>query len=310
MTFRKLDSGRLLHELVVLRFGDSKIGCREGEAPVEPKPGRTAGCVRLSRNFAFPNPNRQRREGNATGTKRKPVIRRIRRHRSYPLEIVTLSTAQSHKQVTSKHLFIDDHFIEEMSGVNRRFHQPVKCEDNPVIRADQPWEKDAWQEGEELDVYRAGPVTVGSPTRGYRAIRAENGQPITQTDVAGKFRFDRVRLGEYVLTVEADEFAPTQRHLKVGPQPEALTFQLKPGRKVPGQVIDDTGQAVGGACVVLNKWHVHADEEGNFSWSVEAPFPEEVQIAASKRYHLFKKFTATLPLSQLGQDPIILQRTQ
>ena len=54
-----------------------------------------------------------------------------------------MSTAQSHKQVTSKHLFIDDHFIEEMSGVNRRFHQPVKCEDNPVIRADQPWEKDA-----------------------------------------------------------------------------------------------------------------------------------------------------------------------
>ena len=113
-----------------------------------------------------------------------------------------------------------------------------------------------------------------------------------------------------MLTVEADQFAPTLRHVKVGPQPEPLTFRLNPGRKVTGQVIDETGQGVGGACVVLNKWHVHANEEGNFSWSLEAPFPKEVQVSAEKRYYPFKKFSANLPLSQLGKEPIVLQRSQ
>ena len=43
----------------------------------------------------------------------------------------------------AKHLFIDDRFVEETQGLNRRFHQARKCDRNPVIRADQPWEKDA-----------------------------------------------------------------------------------------------------------------------------------------------------------------------
>ena len=43
-------------------------------------------------------------------------------------------------RLVRKELFIDDRFIEEMSGLSRRFHQPVKCDQNPVIRADRPWE--------------------------------------------------------------------------------------------------------------------------------------------------------------------------
>ncbi|MCY4375396.1 MAG: hypothetical protein OXC31_16670, partial [Spirochaetaceae bacterium] len=43
----------------------------------------------------------------------------------------------------AKHLFIDDRFVAETSGLTRRFHQARKCERNPVIRADRPWEKDA-----------------------------------------------------------------------------------------------------------------------------------------------------------------------
>ncbi len=45
--------------------------------------------------------------------------------------------------LVSKHLFIDDRFVEELSGLKRRFHQAVKCDENPVIRAEKPWEKDA-----------------------------------------------------------------------------------------------------------------------------------------------------------------------
>lgn len=43
----------------------------------------------------------------------------------------------------AKHLFIDDRFVAETSGLTRRFHEARKCDRNPVIRADRPWEKDA-----------------------------------------------------------------------------------------------------------------------------------------------------------------------
>lgn len=42
-----------------------------------------------------------------------------------------------------KKLFIDNSFIEEMKGIERIFHNPEKCADNPVIRADRAWERDA-----------------------------------------------------------------------------------------------------------------------------------------------------------------------
>ncbi len=35
--------------------------------------------------------------------------------------------------LVSKHLFLDDRFIDEMSGLTRCFHEPVKCPENPVI---------------------------------------------------------------------------------------------------------------------------------------------------------------------------------
>jgi len=42
-----------------------------------------------------------------------------------------------------KELFLDERFIEKMSGLTRRFHQAVKCSENPVICTDRPWEVDA-----------------------------------------------------------------------------------------------------------------------------------------------------------------------
>ena len=50
------------------------------------------------------------------------------------------------------------------------------------------------------------------------SIRRENGYPTVKTDTQGRFHFDSVKLGEYVLTVKADGFAPQHRHIKVGPR--------------------------------------------------------------------------------------------
>ncbi len=37
-------------------------------------------------------------------------------------------------------LFVDDHIIADRSGIALTLHQPVKCEANPVLRAEEPWE--------------------------------------------------------------------------------------------------------------------------------------------------------------------------
>ena len=50
-----------------------------------------------------------------------------------------VSNASKHNQRrTGSNLFVDDRFIEQMSGLTRRFHEPLKCAQNPVIRADRP----------------------------------------------------------------------------------------------------------------------------------------------------------------------------
>ncbi len=129
-----------------------------------------------------------------------------------------------------------------------------------------------------------------------------------QTDVQGQFRFESVKLGEYVVTVEGDGYAPEHQHIKLGPEAKAQEFRLKAGGKVSNRVVDNTGQPVAGACVVLNRWHVHTDSAGFFHWSVEAPLPEQVEIRVDKRYSgQYKILEATVPFSQLKRQPIILR---
>jgi hypothetical protein len=130
-----------------------------------------------------------------------------------------------------------------------------------------------------------------------------------QTDDQGRFRFESVKLGEYILTVEADSYAPQHRHIKVGPEAKPHDFRLKAGQKVCNRVIDNAGHPVPGACVVLNRWHVHTDRAGFFHWSVEAPLPEQVEIRVYKRYSgQYETLETTVPFSQLDSEPIILPR--
>ena len=151
----------------------------------------------------------------------------------------------------------------------------------------------------------------------YLSIRKENGYPTVQTDAKGDFRFESVKLGEYVLTVEADGFAPQHRHIKVGPEAKPQEFRLKAGRKVCNQVVDEQGNPIAGACVVLNNWHMHADAQGVFHFSVEEPLPKQVSIRANKRYSAqipgssatkYETFEKTAPFSQIERQPIILRR--
>ena len=172
---------------------------------------------------------------------------------------------------------------------------------------------DSWLESEKLDHYGHQLLPVRAPVLGYRAISREQDYPVAKTDARGRFEFKSAKLAEYVLAVEAKGYAPQWRHINVATDAKARSqeFQLKAGRKVRGRTVDNTGRSVAGACVVLNKWHVHADHAGFFYWSVEAPLPEKVEIRVYKRWSgLYETLKTTVPFSRIGRQPIILARTR
>ena len=146
------------------------------------------------------------------------------------------------------------------------------------------------------------------PQLSYRSIQKSNGYPTMRTDEQGRYVFKDVDLGEYVLTVECDDYAPTHRHVNVRPQPEPVDLTLESGHLVRGQVVDVSGRRIGGACVVLDQWHCHTDPQGYFHWSVKAPVPQEVTLQVYKKYsHQYGELETTVSLSQLESEPITLQ---
>ena len=180
-----------------------------------------------------------------------------------------------------------------------------------VERSPNRYTLDSWLEDRtKLDPWKAGvPMTVGSPVLGYRSIQKQHGHPTVQTDAQGRFRFESVKLGEYVLTVEADGYAPQSRNAKASPAAKPQDFQLKTGRKICNRVMDDTGRPVPGACVVLNRWHIHTDRAGFFHWSVEAPLPQQVELRLYKRYSgQYETLETTVSFSQIERQPMVLRR--
>ena len=177
-----------------------------------------------------------------------------------------------------------------------------------VERGPNRYALDAWQESDALDQWN-GPLTLGVPELNYQSIREENAYPTVKTDEQGQFRFESVGLEEYVLTVEAPGFAPQHRHINVRPDIQPQIFSLKPGRSVRGQVVDDQGKVVPGACVLLDKWHTHTDTDGYFHWSVEEPLPSTVTALIHKKYSgVYGVLEETFLLSRIEQEPIVLPR--
>ena len=183
--------------------------------------------------------------------------------------------------------------------------------DATIERSPNRYAADNWLEHEsKLDRWGGGtPVTVGSPNLAFRSIRSENKHPTVKSDAGGRFDFPGVPLREYVLTVEADGYAPQHRHVRLRPQSPAQDFRLKPGRLVRGRVIDDTGRGIPEMCVVLNRWHIHTDSDGYFHWSLEDPVPPQVTLEVHKKYSgQHETLTTTVLLSRLETQPIVLPR--
>jgi hypothetical protein len=178
-----------------------------------------------------------------------------------------------------------------------------------IERSPNRYAADDWLEHPtKFGPWKVVPLTIGSPVLGYRSILKERGYPTVQTDTEGRFRFESVKLGEYVLTVESDGFAPQHRHINVRPQPKPVDFTLKPGQLVRGQVVDAEGEPIPSVCVVLNHWHCHTDPQGYFHWSLENPLPKQVTLEVHKRYSSqYEELKTTVALSQLEGQPITLK---
>ena len=153
------------------------------------------------------------------------------------------------------------------------------------------------------------PRICSTPVLAYQSINKTNDYPIVRTDKNGRFQFDRVRLGEAILTVEAPGYAPRHRRVSVSPKTAAPRFTLSPGIAVRGRVTDQTGLPVAGACVVLNDWHTHTDQDGAFSWSIEAPVPSQIDVKIYKRYSsAYGKTIERVSLESIQQEPLVLPR--
>ena len=153
------------------------------------------------------------------------------------------------------------------------------------------------------------PRICSTPVLAFQSIDETKGYSTARTDKGGRFQFDRVRLGEAILTVDAPGYAPRHRRVNVAPNMDAQTFTLKRGGSVVGQVTDQTGLPVAGACVVLDDWHTHTGPDGSFHWSVEAPLPSQVDVKIYKRYSsAYDEIIERVPLESIQQKPLILRR--
>lgn len=178
-----------------------------------------------------------------------------------------------------------------------------------VALGPQRYTADSWEESNEENLFSAAP-SVNPPELGYQSISRSHANYLATTDADGRFELPSIQCVEYVMTVEAIGYAPQWRSINLSHelQQRRHDFQLTPGRSVRGRVVDLAQQPLGGVCVIVNKRHIHADSDGFFHLSIDAPVPRTVSVKAYKRYSdAFLPFEETLLLSQIEERPLVLR---
>ena len=91
----------------------------------------------------------------------------------------------------------------------------------------------------------------------------------------GHFSIINLPAGEMLLTIQAAGLAAQTRMLDLSNQMPAVKIEMKPGRILKGRVVDESGQAVAGATVQLDRldlgplefdWSTTSDGDGRFLW--------------------------------------------
>jgi protocatechuate 3,4-dioxygenase beta subunit len=95
--------------------------------------------------------------------------------------------------------------------------------------------------------------SAGAPAAFLRLFRSP--EAITESDASGRFRFDDVGSGRYVVFGEKEGFVPAQAEGELGADHETLTLDLslEPGKLITGTVSDPAGKPVARAFVLVGK---------------------------------------------------------
>ncbi len=97
--------------------------------------------------------------------------------------------------VVRKELFLDDRFVDKMSGLTRCFHEPVKCPQNPVIAVDRPWEGDAAFVDTGLVIYDEHEQLFKAWYQGGACYAPEDGSNMCYATSTDGIRWDKPSLG-------------------------------------------------------------------------------------------------------------------
>jgi len=140
----------------------------------------------------------------------------------------------------------------------------------------------------------------GSPIKGARVSQGQSryGEyPRTKTNKDGKFEFGQCRKGSITLTVQAEGFGPALREVVVREGMEPVEFQLGPGHKIRGRIIDLNNNQIEGVQVTADTWRGYrsidwdseTNSEGYFTWH-NAPEDEVLFDFYKNGYMSVRKF--------------------
>ena len=123
--------------------------------------------------------------------------------------------------------------------------------------------------------------TSGNPIEGATVFQGSDrfgsDYPETKSDAAGEFAFPHSKLGQMILTIAADTFAPELRQVDVTAEFEPIEVVLPPAKTLRLRTVDAAGDPLPGVIIVADKWRGHrslvdamsrqkSDEQGRFVW--------------------------------------------
>jgi peroxiredoxin len=137
---------------------------------------------------------------------------------------------------------------------------------------------------------------AGKPVAGVAITRNHewrNPAAELSSEADGRFSIVNLRAGEMILTFQAAGLAAQTRELTLSNQMPELKIEMTSGRVFRGRVVDESGQAIAGASVQMDRvplgpleydWSTTTGEDGRFLWD-SAPEGEHPYYITADGFH-------------------------
>ena len=154
---------------------------------------------------------------------------------------------------------------------------------------------------------------AGRPVKDARALMGYDmfgpDAPTGTTNERGEFSLENCTVGQTIITIEADGFAPQFRDVRVAARTAPIEFQLtEPGSLLRGKVVDIEGKPVAGAFFAADTWRGHrslkfrvnTDKDGRFQWKSA---PKDVVLYDTGKFSYMS--SRQVPLTATGQEHVV-----